>query len=158
MKAEDFNIALQKLNDHIASHNMRSTSEREAVLKAVYGFSKRFTYEDVEASLSKNEAFPVCKATIYNALGLFIDLGFLRSTRQNARTYYDISTSKNLCVQICRVCGKNRKLNGEFYENLLQEAKLYRFTREAFTLTFDGICASCKAKQTKEARKKTKKQ
>lgn len=153
MTEADLNVALKKLHEHIASNNKRNTPEREAVLRAAYSFPTRFTFEDIEQQLPKVYEFPVSKATIYNSLRLFISLDIMHCIRHNSRTYYDLVIAKSSCVQVCRVCGKVTTLDCKKAEKIVSTIKLRRFTREAFNLTFDGICTSCKIKITKAQNK-----
>lgn len=157
MKEENINIALSHLREYISSSNRRNTPEREEVLKAAYAIETRFTFEDIDDYIRLNSPLIISHTTIYSALKLFVEQGFLRCTRQNSRSYYDISLTKSSCLQICRLCGKTTFLDSKKIEKLIDTIKLRRFTRENFTLTIDGICTSCKAKQTKAANKRINK-
>ena len=157
MKETDYNIALRTLHDYIEKNNCRKTPERETVLKTVYSFSRRFTFDDLEEKLSQATSFPICRSTVYNALRLFQKLGLMRCVRMDSRSYYDIILSRNACVQVCRVCGKTTFLDTQSAEEAIGNIKLKRFSRESLRITIDGICASCKAKLTKAENKKKNK-
>lgn len=153
MKQEHFEIALARLHDYIVSTKRRNTPEREEVLRAAYSFDSRFTFDDIRDFLAENSDYMISGTTIYNCLKLFVELGYMRCIRQNSRSYYDISLTADSCKQICRMCGKTTYLDSKKVSKLLEAIKLKRFTSEAFTLTFDGICSTCKSKQTKAAKK-----
>ncbi|MCF0208083.1 MAG: transcriptional repressor [Bacteroidaceae bacterium] len=157
MKIESYNIALNHLREYIASGNRRNTPEREEVLRAAYSFDARFTFDEIQDYISNHSQLLISGTTIYNSLKLFVELGFMRCVRQNSRSYYDISLTANSCKQICRICGKTTLLDSKKAAKLIAGIKLKRFTSETFTLTFDGICSTCKTKQTKAAKKKATK-
>lgn len=156
MKEENINIAINRLRELISASHRRYTPEREEVLKAAYAIETRFTFEDLDDYLRTNSPLLISHTTIYSTLRLFVELGFLRCTRLNSRSYYDISLTQDSCLQICRICGKTTFLDNKKIEKLIETIKLRRFTRENFTLTIDGICTSCKTKLTKAAKKRAK--
>lgn len=156
MKAENYEIALSRLREYISAGNRRNTPEREEVLRAAYSFDTRFTFNEVQDYLSENSDFLISGATIYNSLKLFVQLGFMRCVRSNSRSYYDILLTANTCKQVCRFCGKTTYLDTKKASKLVSEIKLKRFTSETFTLTFDGICSTCKSMQTKAAKKEAR--
>lgn len=156
MKAENFEIALSRLREYIASGNRRNTPEREEVLKAAYSQESRFTFNEIQEYIAENSKYVISSTTIYSSLKLFVDLGFMRCIRQSSRSYYDISLTANTCKQVCRYCGKTTYLDSKKVGKLIAGIKLKRFTSENFTLTFDGICSTCKSKLTKAAKKEAK--
>lgn len=156
VKAENYEIALSRLREYISAGNRRNTPEREEVLRAAYSFDSRFTFNEIQDYLSEKSDFLISGGTIYNCLKLFVQLGFMRCVRSNSRSYYDISLTANTCKQVCRFCGKTTYLDSKKTAKLISEIKLKRFTCETFTLTFDGICSTCKSKQTKAAKKEAK--
>jgi len=156
MKQENYEIALNRLRDYISTSKRRNTPEREEVLKAAYSFDSRFTFNEIQDYLAENSEFLISGTTIYNCLKLFVELGFMRCVRQNSRSFYDIFLTVNSCRQICRICGKTTYLDSKKAAKLIAGIKLKRFTSETFTLTFDGICSTCKSKQTKAAKKKAR--
>lgn len=156
MKTDNINIALSRLREYISSSKRRNTPEREEVLRAAYAIESRFTFEDIDDYIRNNSDLIISHTTIYSALRLFVEQDFLRCTRLNSRSYYDISLTKNSCLQVCRICGKTTYLDSKKIEKMVDAIKLKRFTRDNFTLTIDGICTSCKTKLTKAANKKIK--
>lgn len=156
MKAENYEIALSRLREYISSGNRRNTPEREEVLRAAYSQDSRFTFNEIQDYLADNSTYLISGTTIYNCLKLFVQLGFMRCVRQNSRSYYDISLTSNTCKQVCRFCGKTTYLDSKKVGKLIAEIKLKRFTSETFTLTFDGICSTCKSMQTKAAKKEAR--
>lgn len=156
MKAEHYEIALSRLREYISSGNRRNTPEREEVLRAAYSQDSRFTFNEIQDYLAENSTYLISGTTIYNCLKLFVQLGFMRCVRSNSRSYYDISLTANTCKQVCRFCGKTTYLDSKKASKLICEIKLKRFTSETFTLTFDGICSTCKSMQTKAAKKEAR--
>ncbi|MCF0244988.1 MAG: transcriptional repressor [Bacteroidaceae bacterium] len=156
MKIESFNIALERLKEYISSNNRRNTPEREEVLRAAYSLDTRFTFSQIQEYIATHSEYNISNTTIYNSMKLFVELGFMRCVRQNSCSYYDISLTSNSCKQICRICGKTTYLDSKKVSRLIEGIKLRRFSSEAFTLTFDGICSTCKTKQTRAAHKRVK--
>ncbi len=156
MKPENYEIALSRLREYISSGNRRNTPEREEVLRAAYSLDSRFTFNEIQDFLSENSEYLISSGTIYNCLKLFVQLGFMRCVRSNSRSYYDISLTANTCKQVCRFCGKTTYLDSKKAAKLISEIKLKRFTSETFTLTFDGICSTCKSMQTKAAKREAR--
>ena len=118
MKAENFEIALSRLREYIASGNRRNTPEREEVLKAAYSQESRFTFNEIQEYIAENSKYVISSTTIYSSLKLFVDLGFMRCIRQSSRSYYDISLTANTCKQVCRYCGKTTYLDYWMFDAL----------------------------------------
>ena len=62
-----------KLTNYLEENKLRKTPERYAILDAIFDFNEHFTLEELEDKMeSKN--FRVSRATLYNAIKLFMKL------------------------------------------------------------------------------------
>ncbi len=61
------------LDEYLEANNHRKTSERYAILDAVYDMREHFSLDELGAALEKNN-FRVSRATLYNTMRLFIEL------------------------------------------------------------------------------------
>ncbi len=69
-------IAKKHLEAEIMKRNLRKSSERFKLLEELYNFHNHFSAEDFYQNLLAMN-FPVSKATVYNNLELFEDIGLI---------------------------------------------------------------------------------
>ncbi len=65
------------LTKYLEAHQHRKTSERYAILEAIYDIDEHFDIEHLN-TLFKSKNFRVSKATLYNTLELLLDAGLVR--------------------------------------------------------------------------------
>jgi len=153
MKEKTRADAREVLMAFLRDNKLRKTPERFAVLDAVYGFKKPFTLQELDGAMQQS-AFTVSRATLYNALRLFIRLRLVACLRNSAGTRYEpILGNNNHCRQVCMQCGKTTELKAVRLESAVEEMPLKRFRREGFMLYIYGLCSSCVAKNTRERKK-----
>ena len=148
------------LDEYLEVNHHRKTPERYAILEAVYSLPGHFTLEELGAHLEKNN-FRVSRATLYNAMRLFLELRLIVRHRLQDGTKYEASyASANHSHQICTVCGKVSEVKSTEIVRVIDNTKLKRFRKDGFALYIYGICSSCQAKLTrrKSRQEKTKKQ
>ena len=142
------------LTTYLEENNCRKTPERFAILDAIYNMNGHFTLEQLGERMEKDN-FRVSRATLYNAIHLFIKLHLVVSHHFQHETKYEASfQNENHCHQICTLCGKVKEVNVSHIADMLDEIKLKRFHKEGFALYIYGICSTC---QTKLSRLKAKK-
>ena len=142
------------LTSYLEENKRRKTPERFAILEAIYSMNGHFTLEELGEQMEKNN-FRVSRATLYNAIHLFIQLRLVvKHTFQQGTKYEASFHNDDHCHQICTVCGKVKEVNATHVANLINDIKLKRFHKDGFALYIYGICSSC---QTKMARKKNRK-
>ena len=61
------------LTNYLETNKCRKTPERYAILDAIYNIGGYFTMDELIAKLTEMN-FPVSRATLYNAMRLFIEL------------------------------------------------------------------------------------
>jgi Fur family ferric uptake transcriptional regulator len=138
--------AKKVLDTYIAVAGKRKTSERYAILEAVYDFDGHFTVEQLNEALERKK-FVVSRATLYNTLRLFLKINLVVKHRlANETTYEVVSNSVGHCHQVCTMCGKVTEVNLPEVEKALKEVSLRRFRKEGFALYVYGVCSSCMAK------------
>ncbi len=154
----DENIRLrarQTLTRYLEENNRRKTPERYAILDAIFNMEGHFTLEELGLRMEQDN-FRVSRATLYNAVNLFMKLRlvvrhhFLPDVRYEACDLTD-----NHCHQICTVCGKVQEVGNTSLIDMLNDVKLKRFHPVGFNLYFYGTCSTCQAKITRKKGKKT---
>ncbi len=142
------------LTNYLEENKLRKTPERYAILDTIFKINGNFTLDELSEKMER-EAFRVSRATLYNAIKLFIKLrlvvkhNFQQGTKYEANFHND-----NHCHQICSICGKVKELQAAPFAENIDRVKLKRFHKDGFELYIYGICSTC---QTKLARKKTRK-
>lgn len=66
-----FQETFELLTNHIKDNNLRQTYERKELLKAVHECGSSFRAEDLYLAMA-NRKHPISRATIYNAIELFL--------------------------------------------------------------------------------------
>ena len=158
MKANPYEAAKQILGNYLVQNNCRKTPERFAVLEAVYAFGSYFSIQDLSDKLESMN-FPVCRATLYNALKLFASLRLVMSLRMPEGLRYRASYSDNKCVQVCVVCGNVKEVKVPELTDVIDRVHLKRFRKENFSTYIYGTCSTCQGMLTRKMKKeKTNKQ
>ena len=142
-----------KLTNYLEENKLRKTPERYAILDAIFDFNEHFTLEELEDKMeSKN--FRVSRATLYNAIKLFMKLRLVVRHHFLQGTKYEASfRNDNHCHQICTICGKVKELPVAPFAENIEGIRLKRFHKNGFELYIYGICSTC---QTKLTRKKSR--
>ena len=106
----------------------------------------------------ENDNFRVSRATLYNAIHLFMKLRLVVRHNFQQGTKYEASfQNENHCHQICTICGKVKEVSGTTFASMLDEVKLKRFHKDGFAIYIYGMCSTCMSKLTRK-KKKNKKQ
>lgn len=141
--------ARKTLDDYLERGNHRKTPERYAILGAVYDLHGHFTLDELAAVLA-DRSFRVSRATIYNAIRLFLKLRLVVRHRLMDGTRYEASLRKGGHIhQVCTVCGKVSEIEMARVSQLLDEYKFRRFRKDGYTLYIYGICSRCIGKTNK---------
>lgn len=155
-------IVKQILTNYLEMNNHRKTPERYAILDAVYDINDHFTLDELSDKLSKENNFPVSRATLYNTLKLFMELRLVIRHRFQGQTKYEACYDNNShSHQICTVCGKVTEIKSPQISETIRNMHLKRFRKDGYSLYIYGICSTCQAKITrtkslKKSNKKTK--
>lgn len=157
MKENKDSYGRQILTDYLESNNHRKTPERYAILDAIYSFDGHFSLEELSDKVCREHNFPVSRATLYNTIRLFLELGLVfKHTIHGTIRYEAWKENDNHCHQICNVCGKVTEIKSEAIVNAINDLRLRRFKKEGFALYIYGICHNCQLKMAKIQRNETK--
>ena len=147
--------ARQTLTSYLEENKCRKTPERYAILEAIYGMTGHFTLEELGNKM-EIDSFRVSRATLYNAIHLFMRLRLVvRHDFQQQVKYEACFQNDNHCHQICTICGKVVELNSGAFAEAVEHVKLKRFHKVGYSLYIYGVCSVCQAKITRK-RTKTK--
>lgn len=131
------------LTNYLETNKCRKTPERYAILDAIYNIGGYFTMDELIAKLTEMN-FPVSRATLYNAMRLFIELRLVVRHRFQTGTKYEACyASINHCHLICTICGKVIDSDIPEISKALSDAKIRRFRKDCYSLYVYGICVSC---------------
>lgn len=143
----------QTLANYLEENHFRKTPERFAILDAVYKMNGHFTLEELGAKM-EHDNFRVSRATLYNAVNLFMKLRLVvRHNFQQCTKYEASYNNDNHCHQICTICGRVDEVAATHFADAIGSIKLKRFHQMGFSLYIYGICSACQARMT---RKKTR--
>ena len=146
----------QVLSDYLEMNHHRKTPERFAILDAVYTLQGHFTLEELSDYLEQKN-FRVSRATLYNAMRLFLKLRLVVRHRLQDGTKYEASyVNANHSHQICTMCGKVSEVKAPEIVRVIDNTKLRRFRKDGFALYIYGICSTCQAKITRKKSKMEK--
>lgn len=141
------------LTSYLIQSNRRKTSERYAILDAVYGADGHFSLDELSAMLEKQN-FRVSRATLYNTMRLFIELRLVVRHRFIGQTKYEACyLGGNHLHQVCTVCGGVTEVNSPEIIAAVSSTKLHRFHADGFTLYIYGVCSSCQTKLSRQRKK-----
>ena len=158
MKESVFTAVERILDNYLEMNNHRKTPERYTILKAIYGINGQFTIEELSERLAKEQNFPVCRATLYNTLNLFLALRLVvRHRFQGATKYEACYDNRSHCHQICTICGKVTEVKSPDLALAVDNLHLRRFRKDGFTMYVYGVCSTCQTKITKRKRQDKKK-
>ena len=139
----------QILIAYLETNNRRKTPERFAILDAVYSLKGRFSLEELSDFLIDHN-FRVSRATLYSTLKLFYELRLVIPHHLQVGTMYEACYKNGDHVhQICTVCGRVTEVKSPTLMAAIEETKLKRFRKNAFSLYIYGICSSCQARITR---------
>ncbi len=146
----------QTLANYLEENHLRKTPERFAILETVYKMNGHFTLEELGARM-EHDNFRVSRATLYNAINLFLKLRIVVRHNFQQGTKYEASYhNDNHCHQICTICGRVDEVPATHFTESMSTIKLKRFHQMGFSLYIYGICSSCQARITRKKAKSNK--
>lgn len=86
-----FQETFEFLTNYIKENNLRNTYERKEVLKAVFELEGSFNAEDLFLAM-ENRKRPLSRATIYNAIKLFLNAKIIVNSKTSIGGKYYVST------------------------------------------------------------------
>ncbi|MCB0078321.1 MAG: transcriptional repressor [Anaerolineales bacterium] len=127
----------------------RVTSQRRALLDALWQLDGHFTADAVQAAL-RQQGQRVDLSTIYRTLELLTDLGLLHMLHGTSPAEYERVHDQSHHHLICEQCGHVGDVSDShldaLYHHLREE---HRFVARLNHLAIPGLCADCWAEQEK---------
>lgn len=146
-------IVEQLFTGYLKENRLRRTSERYAILSAVYSIEGCFDIETLRKHLEENEKFRVSKATIYNTIALLIRADLVIHHQFGGESMYERCYGGEKCYTICTKCHKVEEAkNIKIGDNIATNIK--RFYPAHFSLYIYGLCSKCNRTQKRRKQKK----
>ena len=144
-------IEEEKFEEFLKLKELKYTSERKLVLKAIVSFHKHFNTDDLFERLPKKGDY-VSRATIYRTIPLLLQSGLITEAIrcQDMISYENIFNKKRHDHLLCIECGKTIEFYNEEIERLQNEVcKKYDFVPIEHRLGIKGHCKDCYKKLKK---------
>ena len=157
MEKEDLKEAVkQTLTEYLRQNGHRKTSERFAILDAIYSIKGHFSMETLHDKLLNQEHFRVSRATLYNTIELLLDAKLvIKHQFGNSSQYersYNVDTHHHL---ICTECGQVTEMPNNELQRIIASSPMKRFQMSHSYLYIYGTCRKCiNAKKRKQLNKK----
>jgi len=144
---EIYDEALQKMRLYIDAKNLHHSPEREVILRHICRAQRPLTTAEVVKMVEKEH---VCRATVYNVLGLLTQAEVLRvqylQTSSRAKQYR-LFAEKHCGIQmVCTRCGRVVELCDDNLESLIMNKKYNNFNPRHYALFVYGECKTCRRK------------
>jgi Fur family ferric uptake transcriptional regulator len=140
---------LQVFRDYLERHNLRYTSEREAIIKEIFTIHDHFDVDSL-FMIMKEKNIQVSRASIYRILPLLIEAGLVEEIYfEDGHMHYEhVYGHDHHCHLRCMQCGKVE----EFVDKRLDEIEKdiasdfgYRIINHR--LEVRGLCPECGSRQ-----------
>jgi len=146
--------AEQKFEEFLKSKELKYTSERKSIVKAMFSFYKHFDVEELFEKMRK-QGNHISRATIYRTIPLLLKSGLITETLrcQDKISYENIFNKKHHDHLVCVNCGKIIEFYNEKIEKLQEEVcRQHNFVPIEHRLGIKGYCEDCykKIKAEKE--------
>ncbi len=139
--------ALQKLNEYLARTGRRNSTERLEILEAAHSLGSGFTAEELMGAVA-SRGVPVSRATVYNAVNLFVSAGVLARYYGESGARYEMLPA-NRHHLVCLHCGKIKAVKDQSFSEVLRARHYSAFTASYFEMTVYGVCSACARKAKK---------
>lgn len=156
-KEETKETVRQIFTEYLSVNGHRKTSERYAILDAIYSIKGHFDMETLREQLQNEAHFRVSRATLYNTIELLLDAKLVIKHQFGHSSQYErcykMETHHHL---ICTECGQVTELHDENLQQIITNSPMKRFQMSHYTLYIYGICRKCinskKRKQTNKSK------
>lgn len=143
----------KKLEAFIATHGMRRTQERFAILEAVCQLPQHFSAETVRKAMEER-TYHVSQTSIYNTLEVLLKAGILTChTFAGTKRRYELQGATHIHL-VCNQCGKIREVEDPDLVKQLSLRRYGTFVPNSFSIDIFGVCASCARTNRKNMNKK----
>jgi len=137
--------ALEKFKEYLRSQELRLTSDRLAVVEAVFDTHDHFAAEELYLRLRERG---VSKATVYRTLPLLVGCGLLRQVMfgdKQGHFEHVHQEEEGHDHLICTRCSRVIEFQHPCVPRLLEAVRRrYGFRPERVVLEISGLCAECR--------------
>ena len=146
-KQDSLSQARQNLADYLRLNSLRNTPERNALLEAIYQADVPLQAEElVRLMTDGNARLRISRATVYNNLKLFEEVGLVRKVFQEDRVLFErTDKSRSVIRLICSGCGKTTEMNSDKVRRQIAQMRTRRFNATGWVLNVYGLCSKCTA-------------
>ncbi len=140
---------ITKLRGRVREQNLKNTSQREVIMRAMFKHKGHFTPEEILSFAQKEEnGKNIGIATVYRALNFFEQDGFVVSISFGAEgKRYELNTKEHHDHMICDECDKIIEFESDEIEKLQEvEAAKKGFLIKYHAMQLHGICKECQLK------------
>ena len=144
----------QKFEEFLKLKELKYTSERKLILKAIFLFYKHFDVEELFEKMRK-QGNHISRATIYRTIPLLLKSGLITETLrcQDKISYENIFNKKHHDHLLCVKCGKIIEFYNEKIEKLQEEVcRQHNFVPIEHRLGIKGYCEDCYKKIKEEGK------
>lgn len=139
---------VQKFREYLTTKGMRLTTEREAIVEAIFAHHEHFDREQMVERLTsaKTDGKKVSRATIHRTIASLEEAGLIRKVaRANDRAVYEHAYGyPQHDHMICERCGSLTEFVSPEISAALEEITLkHGFRMKAHRLEVYGICNEC---------------
>ena len=137
--------AVEQLSGYLAGQGLRSTSQRDAILKTFIEAGQHLSAEELYARVKKTHP-GIGYATIYRTLKLLAEAGLVEERRfEDGFTRFEYkNTDAHHDHLICTRCGVIIEFENERIEALQDDvARKKGFKVQSHNLELYGLCAAC---------------
>jgi Fur family ferric uptake transcriptional regulator len=141
----------EQLTEYLAGQGLKSTSQRDSILKTFVDASQHLSAEELYARVKKTHP-RIGYATVYRTLKLLAGAGMAEERRfEDGFTRYEFKASKSHHDHlICTRCGEIVEFENERIEELQQDmARKNGFQVQSHKLEIYGLCSVCQGKKNK---------
>ena len=155
MKEHEYIALQQQFDAYLERKHLKSTEERQMILKTICGLEDHFDVNMLFDELQKG-SFVVSRATIYNTLEILIEGGMVMRHPINGgiQRYALCCLSANHMHLVCIQCGSIRRISCKEPSIDLAAIRKHRFTPAHHCLYIYGLCSKCKRQENNKKDKK----
>ncbi len=137
------------MTEYLAEQGLKSTRQRDVILKAFVDAGRHLSAEELYARVKKQNP-RIGYATVYRTLKLLASAGLAREQRfdDGFTRYEHAARDAHHDHLICTKCGAIIEFENERIEQLQMDvAKKNRFTAQSHKLEIYGLCGVCQGKK-----------